>query len=178
MLNQGGWILNLQVREGVRAALITHQQRIALRIITGVLGGRQDFYQSPVGILAVARGNPLGNNRAAGVLADVDHLGAGVGLLIIAGHGDRVELADGVFAAQDAAWIFPGNRRSGFHLRPGDFGIVAFAQTALGDEVINAALAVLVARIPVLHRGVFNRRIVPVSYTHLETCSLQCGASP
>ncbi len=38
--------------------------------------------------------------------------------------------------------------------------VAAFAQAALGDEIVNAALAVLVAGIPVLHRGVFDFRVV------------------
>ena len=85
MFNQCSRILDVEIGKGVRAALVAHQQGIALRVIAGVLGGWQNFYQPPIGVLAVAGGNALGNNGAAGVFADVDHLGAGVGLLIIAG---------------------------------------------------------------------------------------------
>jgi hypothetical protein len=34
--------------------------------------------------------------------------------------------------------------------------MLAFAQSALGDEVVDAAAALFVARIPVLHRGVLD----------------------
>jgi hypothetical protein len=43
MLDLSAGILHIDIGEGVRAALIAHQQRIALRVIAGVLGGRQDF---------------------------------------------------------------------------------------------------------------------------------------
>jgi hypothetical protein len=71
--------------------------------------------------------------------ADMDHLGAGVGLLPMVGQGDRIELADAAVAAQDAARILPGDRRTGFHLGPGNVGARATALAALGDEVVDAA---------------------------------------
>jgi hypothetical protein len=40
----------------------------------------------------------LGNDGAAGVLAQVNHLGVCVGLLPVAGERHRVELAGGVVA--------------------------------------------------------------------------------
>ncbi len=40
------------------------------------------------------------------------------------------------------------------------FEFLPSAFAALGDEVVDPALAFLVARIPVLHGGVFDRRIV------------------
>ena len=89
----------------------------------------------------MARGNTFRDNRALGVLADMDHLGAGVGLLIVVGQRHRVKLADRVVALQNAARIFPGDRRTGFHLRPGDLRAFAQAFAALGDEIIDAALA-------------------------------------
>jgi hypothetical protein len=46
--------------------------------------------------------------------------------------------------------------RAGFDLRPHHLGAVAPAIGALGDEVVDAALAVLVARIPVLHGGILD----------------------
>ena len=86
----------------------------------------------------------------------MDHLGAGVGLLVMVGDGDGIEFADRVVAAQDTARIFPGDRRTGFHLRPGDLRARTAAIAALGDEIVDAADPVLVARIPVLHRGIFD----------------------
>ena len=103
---------------------------------------------------------PLEMIRLDAVLAEVDHLGAAVDLLVAVGDGDRIELAAAVVAAQDAARILPGDGRAGLDLRPGDLGVVAAAVAALGDEVVNAALAVLVAGVPVLHGGVLDLGIV------------------
>ena len=102
----------------------------------------------------------LRDDRAARVLADVDHLRAGVGLLPVVGRRHRVELADRVVALQDAARVLPGDRRAGLDLRPGDLRVRAAARAALGHEVVDAALAVLVAGIPVLDRRVLDRRVV------------------
>ena len=57
-----------------------------------------DADEAAVGVAAVGGGDALGDNLAAGVLADMNHLGAGVGLLAAFGEGDGVELADGVVA--------------------------------------------------------------------------------
>ena len=59
MLDLRGRVLHLDIREGMRAAAVAHQQRIALRMIAGVFGGRQDFYQSPIRILAMTGGNAV-----------------------------------------------------------------------------------------------------------------------
>ena len=92
----------------------------------------------------------------------MDHLGAGVGLLVIVGHRDRVELAHAVFAVEHAAWIFPRHRAAGFDLRPADLAPRALAQAPLGDEIVDSALAFGIAGVPVLHRrildlGIFER---------------------
>src|SRR6185295_6882286 len=97
------------------------------------------------GIVRLARADALGNDARASVLAQVDHLGAGVGLLEIVGDGDGIEFADRIVAAQDAARIFPGNGRAGLDLRPGNLGAVTAAIAALGDEIVDAAKPVLVA---------------------------------
>src|ERR1700704_5815522 len=80
--------------------------------------------------------------------------------MIAVGDGDRVELPARAVAAQDAAWIFPGNGRAGLDLRPGDVRVLATAIATLGDKIVNAALAVLVAGVPVLHRGVFDLGVI------------------
>lgn len=53
-----------------------------------------------------------------------------------------------------------GDGRTGFSLRPRNLRTVATAIAALGHEVVDAALAVLVARIPVLDCGIFDFGIV------------------
>src|SRR5207249_10024574 len=136
------------------AATIAQEQRIALRVVASVGRAFHDLHQAPVRVLAVAARNALGDDRALRVLADVDHLGPGIGLLLVVGDGHRVELAHRAVALQDATGILPGNGRTGLHLRPGDLRIPAHALAALGDEVVNAALTFLVAGIPVLHRGI------------------------
>ncbi len=153
-------ILHFDVREGVGAALVADQQRIALRVIARVGCVLENFHLAAIGVLAVPGGDSLRNDRAARVFAEMDHLRAGVGLLIIVGERDRIEFANGVIALEDAARIFPGDGRAGFDLRPGNFGILADALAALGDEIVDSALAVLVAGIPVLHGRVLDLRIV------------------
>ena len=86
----------------------------------------------------------------------MNHLCPGIGLLFVVGNGNRIELADRIVALQNTGRIFPGNGRSRFYLRPRDFGIIAAAGRPLGNKVINAAFAVLIAGIPVLNGGIFN----------------------
>jgi len=50
---------------------------------------RLHAHQAAVAVLAEARRDALRDDRAAGVFADVDHLGAGVGLLVVV--GDAIE---------------------------------------------------------------------------------------
>src|SRR5438270_5008243 len=134
----------------MRAALVADQKRVTLRVISRSLSALQNLYLATVRVLPMSSGDALRNNRAAGILADVDHLGAGVGLLIVVGQGNGIELAHRVIALQNAAGILPGNRGPGLNLRPRNFGIHAGALAALGHKVIDPALTLLVAGIPVL----------------------------
>src|SRR5690606_26917367 len=59
-------------------------------------------------------------------------------------------------ALEDDARILPGDGRAGLHLGPGDLAVVAGALAALGDEVVDAALPLAVAGVPVLHRRVLD----------------------
>ncbi len=86
----------------------------------------------------------------------MDHLGACVGLLVIVGNRDGIEFALAVITAQDARWVFPCDGRACFHLGPHDFGAIATAICAFRHKVIDAADAVFIPRIPVLHRGIFH----------------------
>ena len=101
----------------------------------------------------------------------MDHFGTGIGLLAVVGQRHRVELADRIVPLQYAGRIFPGDCRTGFHLRPRHFGIDAAAGRALGDEIVNAALAVFVARVPVLHGRIFDFRIV--QHHDFDNCRMQ-----
>src|ERR1019366_7651484 len=133
---------------------------IALRVVTRARGGFQNLDTAAISVLSVSGRDTLADDGGSGVLPDVDHLSAGVGLLPVISQGDGIELADRVIADQQAAWILPGDGGTGFHLGPGDLGIDAAAGAALGDEVIDTSLAVLVAGIPVLHSGILDLGIV------------------
>ena len=58
------------------------------------MGRRHDLHLTAISILAVTRGNALGDNRTARIAADVNHLGTGVGLLVVVGGRDRIEFTD------------------------------------------------------------------------------------
>src|SRR4051812_39166758 len=105
MLDLRGRVANFEIRERVRAALIAKQERIALRVVARTGGGLQNLDAAAIGVLSVSGGDALADNGGSGVLPDVDHLGAGIGLLVIIGERDRVELADRVVADQQAARI-------------------------------------------------------------------------
>src|SRR5690606_4044110 len=76
----GAGVLHLDVGEGVGAALLADQQRVALGVVACALGAGSHLDQTAVGVLATAGADALGDDLALGALADVDHLGAGVGL--------------------------------------------------------------------------------------------------
>ena len=153
------------------SAVAAQQQGVARGIVAGVVGVCRGAHQSAVGVLAVAGGDSLGYDCRLGVLADVYHLRACVGLLVVVGHGNAVELRHGVVAAQHARRVFPCNRRTGLHLCPRELGVHSAQVAALRHEVEHSALAVLVARIPVLHRGVFHLGIV--LHDNLHDCGVE-----
>ena len=121
MLQLGRRVLHLDIGDGMGAALVADEQGVALGKVLGSGGAGHNFDQAPVSVLALTGGDTLGDDGAAGVLAQVNHLGAGVGLLVVVDQGHRVKLADGIVALQDDAGVFPGDGRAGFHLSPGDF---------------------------------------------------------
>ena len=170
MLDLGSRVLHLDVGHGVRAALLAEQQRVALGVVAGVLGGAHHLDQASVGVLAPRRRDALRDDAAGGVGTDVDHLGAGVGLLTLGRQRHRVELADRAIALQDHAGVLPGDGGAGLDLGPGDLG-VGVGPTTLGDEVVDAADAVLVARVPVLDRRVLD--LGPVLGDELDYRSMQ-----
>ncbi len=153
-------VFALDVGHGVRAALVADQQRVAVGEVAraGRLAVSRD--QAAIGVLRAPGGDALRDDPARRVLAEMDHLGAGIDLLHAVRDGDRVELAARAVAAQDAGGILPGDRRARLDLRPGDLRVLAAAIAALGDEVVDAALALGVARIPVLHGRVLDLGVV------------------
>src|SRR5258708_36179082 len=90
MLHLGRRLLNVDIGEGVRPADIAHQERVALRVVAGPLGPLEDLHHAAVGVLAMAGGNSFGYDRASGVFTDVDHLSAGISMLVGVGQSLRV----------------------------------------------------------------------------------------
>ena len=129
-------------------------------MIAGILCIRACVDEPTVAILTLPCGDSLGDDAAAGVLPEVDHLRAGISLLEVIGHRHGVELCHGVITLQDTAGILPRDGRAGLDLCPRELRGSATAEASLGDEVIYTALALLVARVPVLHRGVLHLGIL------------------
>ncbi len=75
-------------------------------------------------------------------------------------QGHRIKLPDRVVALENATRVFPRDRRACFDLRPAYLRAGALADAALGDEVEDATLPVLIAGIPILHRGVLDLGIL------------------
>src|SRR5258707_471128 len=141
MLEQRGRILRLDIGHGVRAAFVADQKRIAGGEVAraGRLAMRGN--EAAIGVLRDASRDALGDDPAGGVLAEMQHLGAGIDLLVTVRNRDRVELTTRAVAAQEAAGIFPGDRRAGLDLGPGNLRIAAAAVATLGDEILYADLA-------------------------------------
>src|SRR6195256_3334726 len=116
--------------------------------------------EAAIGVLRNAGRDALGDDPAGGVLAEMQHLGAGIDLLVTVRNRDGIEFAARIVAAQNAARIFPGDGRAGLDLSPGDLRIVAAAIATLGDEIVDAALAFGIAGVPVLHRRIFDLGVV------------------
>src|SRR5205814_678349 len=106
--------------------------------IPGISGTFGHFHQPAIAVLSMAGSNPFGHNRAPSVLPDMDHLRAGVRLLIIVRQGHRVKFAGRVIALENYARIFPSDSRTGFHLSPRDLRVAAFAEPAFRDEIKDA----------------------------------------
>ncbi|MNF16756.1 hypothetical protein D3C80_2199190 [compost metagenome] len=54
--------------------------------------------------------NTFRDDGRLSVFTNVDHLGAGIGLLLAAGERNREEFTDGVIPFEDHARVLPGNR--------------------------------------------------------------------
>src|SRR5262249_6661034 len=68
--------------------------------------------------------------------------------------------AYGIVTLQTATRILPGDRRTGLRWRPGSLRTFAQALASFRNEIIDTACSFRVARIPVLHRAVFDLSIV------------------
>src|SRR5205823_10994413 len=111
VFDPGRRIAHFDVGHRVRAAAVADQQRVALGVVARALGPRLHAHETAIGVLPAAGRNALRDDRRTRVLADMDHLGPGIGLLAIVRDRNRVELADRVVALEYAARGFPGDRR-------------------------------------------------------------------
>ena len=84
------------------------------------------------------------------------HLRAGVSLLVVVCDGDRIELCHGVVATEDARGVLPCHGRPCLHLCPRELRRLSAEVSTLRDKVQHASPPLLVARVPVLHGGVFH----------------------
>src|SRR5262245_39725231 len=125
----------------MRAAVIADQQRIAIGEIAGAGRLAVGAHEAPVGVVGTPGGDALGGDPARGILAEVENRRAVIDLLAAVRDRDRIELAPGIVAAQDAARIFPGDGGAGLDLGPGNFRVLAAAVAALGHEIVDAAAA-------------------------------------
>ena len=141
-------------------ATISDEHGIALGVVAGLLGAFEYLHQATIDVLTAAGADALRDDGAARVLADVDHLGAGVGLLHVVGQGYRVELPHRVIALKNAGRVLPGDGRASLDLGPTDVAAGPATGASLGNEVVDAAAAFLVAGIPVLDGGVLDGGIL------------------
>ena len=59
-------------------------------MVTGAFRTGGHLYQSPIAILAMTGRDTLGYDRTFRILTQMDHLRTRIGLLVIIGHGNRV----------------------------------------------------------------------------------------
>ena len=146
------------------------------------MGAFHDLHSAAVGVLPLPGGDTFGDNCTLCILPDVGHLCSGVGLLKVIGEGHRVEFADRFIPLENHAGIFPGDGRTGLHLRPRDLGVLLPADAPFGDKVVDTAFARLwITGIPVLNGGVFNGSILVGDQFHHRCVKLVliahgCGA--
>ena len=152
--------MDIHVGKRMRTALIAQQQGVALAIVAGIVRFLGNAHQTAVRVFAPSGGDTLADDSAAGILSEMNHLCTGICLLVIIGYRHAVKLCRGVIARKDTGRIFPGNGRTGFHLRPGQFAIYPFAVSAFRYEIIHAAFAFGITRIPVLDSAVLHFRTV------------------
>src|SRR5690606_20482177 len=116
---------------------LADQQAVALRVVARAAGTFLDLDQAAIAVLAAPGADALGDDLGFGVASDVDHLGTGVGLLVVMGQRHRMELADRIIATQDATGILPGDCRPGFDLGPDDLRARTTTIATLGDEIVD-----------------------------------------
>src|SRR3989475_6413829 len=160
VLELGGGLVHLDIGERVRPALVAEKEGVALGVVPRVHGSLVDLDAAPVRVLTEPGADPLRDDRAPGVLPDVEHLRPRVRLLVVVHDRDGVKLSHGVVPLEDAAGVLPRDRAPGLDLGPGDLRVPPEGLPALRHEVVDPPLPVLVAGVPVLDRGVLHLAVV------------------
>ena len=155
MFDHSRGIVRPYIRKGVGTAERTYQETVALGEIPCSGSSGKHSHKAPVAVLAMSGRYALADNAASGVPSGVNHLRAGIRLLVIVGHGHGIELRGGIVPLQYGARIFPGYGGAGLDLGPGQMGSLV-AYSPLGHEVENASAALGITRIPVLHGAVLD----------------------
>ena len=158
MLHNRRFIMDIHIRESMRTALITQQQRVALTIVTRIIRLLSYTHQATVRVLTMSGRNTFADNRTASILTQMNHLRARIRLLVVIRHRHTIEFSRRVISRQNTGRVFPRNSRTCLHLCPGEFTVRTFAVTTFRNEVIDTAFAFGITRIPVLYGTVLHFR--------------------
>ena len=184
MLEHGCVVMGIHIWEGMRSTITAQQQRVAGTVVAGIIGIGCSTNQTTIGVLAMTSRDTLRDDGTLGILTHVNHLGTGIGLLIVVGNSYAVELSYRVVATQDTGRILPGNRRTRLYLSPAQLRVHTTQVTSLGYQIQHATLTMFITRIPVLNGRVLHLSIVLDNYldnsrmkliliTHWRCTSLQ-----
>ena len=171
-------ILDLDIGYRVCPTFVTDQERIALRVVARRFCLRVHGNQPTIGVLGLTCTDTLGYDTRLGVLAKMNHLGAGIGLLHVVGDGYGIEFALTIVTAQNAGRVFPSHSRPSFHLCPHHFGPVAAAIGSFCYKVIDSTLPVFIARIPVLDGGILHLGVFfydDFNHSSVQLCDVALG---
>src|SRR6185503_9077394 len=97
------------IRERMRAALVAQQQRVALSVIPAIRRTLEDLDQPAISVLPEPGADAFGHDRRSRVLPNVNHLRAGIRLLVMVRERDRIKLPNAVVTLKDAGRILPGD---------------------------------------------------------------------
>ena len=160
MLEHGCVVMGIHIWEGMRSTIAAQQQGVAGTVVAGIIGIGCSTNQTTIGVLAMTCRDTFRDDGTLGVLTHVNHLGTGIGLLIVVGNSHAVELSYRVVATQDAGRILPGNRRTRLYLSPAQLRVHTAQVASLGYQVQHTTLTMLITRIPVLNGRVFHLSII------------------
>ncbi len=129
-------------RVGVGARVGVDEKGVAFGVVFAALevGGNVD--EAAIRGATVAHGDGFCNDVAGGFVSGVDHFGASVLVLTVAGEGDGEDFATGFAAFEDDAGVFHGEAGADVAVDPFDFGFF-HGDAAFGDEVEDVGAPVL-----------------------------------